>query len=76
MLNMLKTVNEEVRLLRFAICKSCDQLNTTLNTCKKCGCFMPAKTKFASASCPDKRWSAQEEKPDPTANTTTDTQTT
>ena len=56
---MFKTVNEEIRLLRFAICKSCDQLNTTLNTCKICHCYMPAKTKFASAFCPNKRWSVE-----------------
>ena len=57
---MFKTVSEEVGLLRFAICKSCEQLNTTFNTCKLCNCYMPAKTKFASAFCPDKRWTAQE----------------
>ncbi len=54
---MFKTVTEEIRLLRFAICKSCDQLNTTFNTCKICNCYMPAKTKFVLSFCPNKRWS-------------------
>jgi len=57
---MLKTVSESVKQLRMAICESCDDLNKTVKTCKKCGCFMPAKTKFAKASCPVKKWSVSE----------------
>ncbi len=55
----LKKVSDDVKAFRFAICKSCDDLNPKLNTCKICHCFMPAKTMFAAASCPVKRWSAE-----------------
>lgn len=53
---MLKTVNEEVKLVRLAICNECDNLNKKINTCKKCGCYMPAKAMFASSECPDNKW--------------------
>jgi len=60
MLNTLKTVSESVKLLRMAICESCDDLNTTVKTCKICHCYMPAKTMFAKASCPVSKWSASD----------------
>jgi hypothetical protein len=59
---MLKIADENISALRFAICKSCDDFNKTLNTCKICNCFMQVKTKLAESSCPVKRWSAVEEK--------------
>lgn len=67
---MLRRVNEEVRSLRFAICKSCDDLNTkfNINTCKICHCFMPAKTYLAAASCPVGRWLAEPDSPSEQAN--------
>ena len=57
---MLKTVSEEVKLSRMAICNSCDDFNTTVKTCKQCGCYMPAKSSFASASCPIGKWKTAE----------------
>jgi hypothetical protein len=57
---MLKTVSEEVKLSRMTICNSCDDLNTTVKTCKQCGCYMPAKASFASASCPVGKWKTAE----------------
>lgn len=42
---------------RIEICKSCDQLNS-LNFCKQCGCFMPAKVRIRAVSCPLGKWSA------------------
>jgi hypothetical protein len=57
---MLKTVSEETKLFRMAICNSCEDLVPTVKTCKRCGCFMPAKTTFAGASCPVKRWDKAE----------------
>jgi len=57
---MLKTVSEETKLYRMAICNSCDELNTTVKTCKKCGCYMPAKTTFANTSCPLGKWQTAE----------------
>lgn len=40
---------------RIELCKACDRL-TSFNTCKECGCFMPAKTRIKSAECPLKKW--------------------
>jgi hypothetical protein len=37
---------------RLAVCKQCPELFTPTNTCKKCGCFMNAKTRLTHASCP------------------------
>jgi hypothetical protein len=53
---MLKTVSEIVKLQRLEICNSCDSFNKTVKTCKICHCYMPAKTMFASASCPSSKW--------------------
>lgn len=41
---------------RMDTCKSCDELNKTLMTCRQCGCFMVAKTKLRGASCPLEKW--------------------
>lgn len=40
---------------RIETCKNCDRLNT-LKFCKECGCFMPAKVRIKSASCPIGKW--------------------
>jgi hypothetical protein len=69
---MLKIVNNETKALRFAICSSCDQLHKTLKTCGICHCFMPAKTAFASASCPIKRWSKADDAVETPSNTPID----
>jgi len=52
-------VEKEVSSKRFDICKDCDSLRAN-NTCKECGCYMIAKTKFKKASCPLDKWSATE----------------
>jgi hypothetical protein len=41
---------------RFEICKSCPELIKLTSQCKKCGCFMPAKTKLENAVCPIGKW--------------------
>lgn len=51
-------VSEEIRQERLDICKSCEFLSTKLWTCKKCGCFLHAKTKISWAECPLKKWRA------------------
>ena len=38
--------------IRYEICKSCEQYNNIVKTCKLCGCFMPAKVEFKNAICP------------------------
>ena len=42
--------------IRFDICKSCPELVELTNQCKKCGCFMKAKTTLESAKCPIGKW--------------------
>ena len=41
---------------RYSICKSCEYFNTVSKTCKKCGCFMVAKTKLLNVTCPMYKW--------------------
>lgn len=48
--------NTEEAERRYDICKSCPELITLTSQCKKCGCFMAAKTKLAHASCPLGKW--------------------
>jgi hypothetical protein len=42
---------------RLAVCGSCDQLRSN-RTCIKCGCFVDAKARFRSQSCPLRKWPA------------------
>jgi hypothetical protein len=51
-------VPEEVKEKRFDICKECPFFIKMTGTCKKCGCFMDAKTKLSEASCPVGKWKA------------------
>lgn len=46
----------EVSDSRFAICLSCPELLESTKQCKKCGCFMAAKTKLEAATCPLGKW--------------------
>lgn len=41
---------------RFNLCLSCPELIHLTKQCKKCGCFMSAKTKIAAATCPMGKW--------------------
>lgn len=41
---------------RLAICRNCE--NYVAMICKKCGCFMPAKSRLKSAECPIQLWRA------------------
>jgi hypothetical protein len=46
----------EVSEKRYDICKSCPELIKLTKQCKKCGCFMAAKTKLNMATCPIGKW--------------------
>ena len=46
---------------RLDMCKGCEFLFKPTNTCKKCGCFMDVKTKFATSSCPIGKWGKEYE---------------
>lgn len=41
---------------RYNICLLCPELTEHTNQCKKCGCFMAAKTKLENAKCPLGKW--------------------
>lgn len=41
---------------RMSICKNCENFLSVMKVCQKCGCFMPAKTKFMIATCPVGKW--------------------
>ena len=43
---------EEVAAARLEICKGCEFFRPKTQTCKKCGCFMAAKSMLANARCP------------------------
>ena len=49
-------VDEATSTERYSICKGCPEFINLSKQCKKCGCFMSAKTKLAAASCPIGRW--------------------
>ena len=56
--------SEEEANKRYSICKMCPELISLTSQCKKCGCFMAAKTKLAHASCPIGKWGTVETKQD------------
>ncbi len=41
---------------RLKICGSCDDYNSTIKTCKVCGCLMPAKVLIKQGKCPVDKW--------------------
>jgi hypothetical protein len=47
---------EELSNERYSICKACPELIKLTKQCKKCGCFMAAKTKLQLATCPLGKW--------------------
>jgi hypothetical protein len=56
LLNKENFVEEEVSKTRIDICKKCSELIKLTTQCKKCGCFMKAKTKLIGAVCPIGKW--------------------
>jgi hypothetical protein len=49
-------VTEEVSNERYSICKGCPEFVNLTKQCKKCGCFMVAKTRLEAATCPLGKW--------------------
>jgi hypothetical protein len=41
---------------RAKICNECEHLNKLISQCRKCGCWMPAKTRLNWAECPIGKW--------------------
>ena len=56
MLNPAAYTTEEIANARYEICASCPELISATKQCKKCGCFMVAKTKLEKATCPIGKW--------------------
>lgn len=54
LLDKIKFLKEEATR-RLDICNSCDKLRDN-NTCKECGCYMPAKTHLPFTKCPLNKW--------------------
>lgn len=48
--------DQEKANARYDICKACPELIRLTSQCKKCGCFMAAKTKLDLAVCPIGKW--------------------
>jgi len=46
---------EKIAEDRFEICIGCDYLRKN-NSCKLCGCFMPAKVRSKKSKCDDNKW--------------------
>ena len=59
MTNRVKNVilhDQDIIDRRWAECEKCEFLIKPTNNCKKCGCFMKAKTRVATARCPIGKW--------------------
>jgi hypothetical protein len=41
---------------RMDICRGCPFFDSKLKRCRKCGCFMEAKTKIPGQKCPEGKW--------------------
>jgi hypothetical protein len=50
---------KEIAKRRLSVCQTCPRLTPKINTCKECGCLMPAKVFFTKASCPIGKWKAE-----------------
>lgn len=50
-------LSEDISQKRLDTCRQCPELIRATVQCKKCGCFMKAKTKLKNASCPLSKWS-------------------
>lgn len=55
LINVVK-VDEGTKNFRMDMCLVCEHLFKPTKNCKKCGCFMEAKTWLKDASCPIKKW--------------------
>lgn len=53
--NAQRTPEEEANA-RYETCLACPELIQLTKQCKKCGCFMAAKTKLQAATCPIGKW--------------------
>jgi hypothetical protein len=52
----VRPLSAEEGHLRLDICMSCEHFISLTSQCKKCGCFMKAKTRLPNAECPVGKW--------------------
>jgi hypothetical protein len=48
--------SKEIVSKRMMTCKSCPEFIASTSQCKRCGCFMSAKTRLKHATCPIGKW--------------------
>ncbi len=53
-------VQEDIKEKRMAVCQDCEFFISLTQMCKKCGCFMPAKTTLPNSSCPVHKWGQED----------------
>lgn len=56
LLNPNNYTTSKIAQQRLEICKQCPEIIPITYQCKKCGCFMGAKTRLKMADCPLKKW--------------------
>lgn len=49
-------VESAMQEARMSTCRSCEDFNAKTTQCRRCGCFMSAKTRLKSGSCPIGKW--------------------
>lgn len=54
--DLVPTVDDATKEQRLSICKSCEYLFDATQQCRKCGCFVHAKTALANSGCPISKW--------------------
>lgn len=47
---------EKLAKERAEFCVDCSQLKNNTNSCKICGCYIPAKIRSTKSKCPLKKW--------------------
>lgn len=47
---------EKVAKMRYLKCQRCDRRDKKKDTCKVCGCFLPAKVRSLDSECPKGKW--------------------
>jgi hypothetical protein len=56
LVNGSERATKEEASRRLQICEECPEFIELTSNCKKCGCFMYAKTKIQKATCPLGKW--------------------
>lgn len=49
-------VSQDTQQMRMSLCRACPDYNSGTTQCRRCGCFMSAKTKLRHGSCPIGKW--------------------